>query len=96
VELEQQQPPWRPATIVVHFVRQQVVVHLPLPELRPGFFPRPVSTKHRGPDPVYRTGSTGNHPKPDEFKFQIKILSSVGLVRYIDQYTGPVRPVPGH
>jgi hypothetical protein len=32
-----------------------------------------------------------NRPKPDKFKFQIKIRSSVGLVRY----TGPVRPVPG-
>jgi hypothetical protein len=30
--------------------------------------------------------------KPDEFKFQIKIRSLVGLVRY----TSPVRPVPGH
>jgi hypothetical protein len=47
---------------------------------------------------LYRTGSIGNRPKPVEFKFQIKIRSSVGLVRYtdrFDRYTGPVRPITG-
>jgi hypothetical protein len=52
-----------------------------------GFFYRPVRPKRRGPVPVYQTGSTRNRPKPDKFKFQIKI--------HRDRYTGPVRPVPG-
>jgi hypothetical protein len=48
----------------------------------PGFFPLPDRLKRRGPVSVYRTGSTGNRPNPNEFKFQIKISSPLGLVRF--------------
>jgi hypothetical protein len=39
-----------------------------------GFLYRYLEPNRQAPAPVYRSGSTGNRRKPEEFKFQFKIL----------------------